>query len=874
VSDCLNLPLRQGSGGSRTLAGWEKLWLPLGEGEAERLPAGAGSGWEPAEVPGQLWASAGRESVWYRCSFARPDHDGRVLLRIGGAFLAANVWLNGRLLGSHYGYFAAFGFDLTSHLKPQNLLVICCESPVETDLARKRHVMGYFNDGDSRPYPSGAFFGLPEAYVWRVPIGLWRPVELEYTGPVMFDWLRLEPRLDADVGRLQVQARLRNLDAREMTGELVFDLPEAGGRVRQAFRLAGGVERTLSTTLSLAGARRWWPWRFGEPALYGATAWLETSAGDSARVEDAVGFRQVEVEAAPGRWSVRVNGQPIFLRGANYAPGIELDRLSPARFAEDITLAKEANLDALRVHAHVLPDEFYRQADAAGMLVIADFPLTSGYAYRAGAEEVRFFETAVREQVEEMVQMLANRPSILCWFAHDDPPWIAANAELGDVHAVRQNYTADQAAQALFARLDPGRAALAASGQYDSHVYLGWRQGGWSEIEAGKAGLVSEFGAQALPSKDSPVWQSIGRRWPVADDEPAWLHAGFESPAWSAHGVGLASDFENLETFIEASQRYQAWLVGFAVDQFRRHKFEPCWGAFVYQLVDPFPGIGFGLLDSERRPKLAYAALREAMAPVRLILEPTEYLPRLPSGIGFRFGDRACFRIIAVNDDPELKGRATVRWSVWRERAPLRSGMSRLVDAVRRKSYSGAMELDLPTCSEPAVQLANLALPLDAEGGYRLEAELRAGGRLLSRSELDFEISDRPVEERISRLVPPFYAERVADLESLRSDSAGLGFRLLNRARPAVLTSLGELRLDGRSLASAQVLVDAGSGRVPAPRRLELPLGRPIELMVQMDRPLDPGEHELELDIRIPGVAEGRLRIRGQVAPEELRPFS
>jgi hypothetical protein len=172
------------------------------------------------------------------------------------------------------------------------------------------------------------------------------------------------------------------------------------------------------------------------------------------------------------------------------------------------------------------------------------------------------------------------------------------------------------------------------------------------------------------------------------------------------------------------------------------------------------------------------------------------------------------------------------------------------------------------------VQLANLALPLDAEGGYRLEAELRAGGRLLSRSELDFEISDRPVEERISRLVPPFYAERVADLESLRSDSAGLGFRLLNRARPAVLTSLGELRLDGRSLASAQVLVDAGSGRVPAPRRLELPLGRPIELMVQMDRPLDPGEHELELDIRIPGVAEGRLRIRGQVAPEELRPFS
>jgi len=48
-------------------------------------------------------------------------------------------------------YFAPFGFDLTPYLKAENLLVICCESPVETQPHSKRHIMGWFNDGDLKP---------------------------------------------------------------------------------------------------------------------------------------------------------------------------------------------------------------------------------------------------------------------------------------------------------------------------------------------------------------------------------------------------------------------------------------------------------------------------------------------------------------------------------------------------------------------------------------------------------------------------------------------------------------------------------------------------------------------------------------------------
>lgn len=871
MNDCLSLPFRQGSGGVRAVVGWECRWSSLGEGEAEGLPSGGGGGWQPVSVPEQQSAAAGRSAIWYRTRLPRPDHNGRVLLRVGGAFLATHAWLNGRLLGSHYGYFGAFGFDVTSQLRDQNVLVMCCESPIETDLSCKRHVMGVFNDGDSRPYPSSAWFSLPEPYRWEVPVGLWRPVELEYLGPLALDWVRLRSKLEAgDAGRLEVEARLRNLDARQMAGELVVDVDGPEGRplrLRREIRVAGGAEQTATVALSIPSARRWFPWRLGEPALYRATTTAFVNGRESSRVEERFGFREAVVHAGHDGWKVVVNGQPMFLRGANYTPGLRLDQLSEATFLGDIELAKDANLDVLRVHAHVLPDEFYRLADETGMLVIADFPLTLSYAYHASADEARFFETSVREQVPEMVRLLQNRPSILCWTGHDDPPWIEANTILGDVHAVRQNYTIDQEIKESLERLDPGRPALAASGELDQHLWLGWREGSWRDFSEVLPGFVSEFGAQAAPSLGSPSWRQLSTRWPVAGDDPQWLYAGFQLPAWAERGAGLPTDHASLERFVQAGQDYQAHLVAYAIDQLRKRKLEPCWGALVYQLVDPFPGIGFGLLDSARLPKAAYQAVRDAFAPARVIIDPVGFTAVQPWGFGYRLGEVVTMRLVVVNDDPALTGPADVRWTVHRERAVDPTALGRLRDAVRRKSYSGSVGLGLPTAAEPAVQLTSLTLPLDAEGDYRFEAELRVPGRAPVRSSLQFQILSHVEAVRRRPLLPGYLAERIIIADSLQTDADGARFTLRNLTRPAVLTGIDDMRLDGRRLESPRVLVQAESGRVPLPRRVDLPFGRDVTMLVELDLPLEPGDHELEMELTLPGVASGRVRVSGRVGP-------
>jgi hypothetical protein len=162
LNDCLSLFPSQALNRQELTTGWRMSIATLGEGEDRgfsRLDFDDDT-WAPVPVPRLHGATSGNEAIWYRTRFPRPRHRQRTLLRFEGAFLVANVWLNGRLLGSHYGYFAPFSFDISSFLLEENVLAVCIEAPVETDLAAKRHLMGLFNDSDVKPYPAASWVGL------------------------------------------------------------------------------------------------------------------------------------------------------------------------------------------------------------------------------------------------------------------------------------------------------------------------------------------------------------------------------------------------------------------------------------------------------------------------------------------------------------------------------------------------------------------------------------------------------------------------------------------------------------------------------------------------------------------------------------------
>ena len=62
--------------------------------------------------------------------------------------------------------------------------------------------------------------------------------------------------------------------------------------------------------------KRWWPRGYGAPNLYKISATINPERGPSEYFESTVGFRQVEMED----FNLRVNGVPMFMRGANMSP--------------------------------------------------------------------------------------------------------------------------------------------------------------------------------------------------------------------------------------------------------------------------------------------------------------------------------------------------------------------------------------------------------------------------------------------------------------------------------------------------------------------------------------------------------------------------
>ena len=78
-----------------------------------------------------------------------------------------------------------------------------------------------------------------------------------------------------------------------------------------------------------------------------------------------------------------------------------------------MNLAVDANLDLLRIHAHVTRLELYDAADAAGLLLWQDLPLQWGYARGTRKQAVR--------QAREMVDLLGTTRAIALWCAHNEP---------------------------------------------------------------------------------------------------------------------------------------------------------------------------------------------------------------------------------------------------------------------------------------------------------------------------------------------------------------------------------------------------------------------------------------------------------------------
>jgi beta-mannosidase len=553
-----------------------------------------------------------------------PEPGHRAFLEFDGIFYYGDAWLDGEYLGATEGYFFPHTFEVTDALRRAADHVVALEAacPPQRDRTAKRTVTGVFGHWDAA---DPAFN----------PGGPWLPMRVVESGRVRFGQLRVlctealaergrltcDVCLDADDGPLDAALHAEVVDHRgNMLLETARPLTLAAGENRQSWML------------TVDDPPRWWPHTLGDQPLCTLRLTVSVNGAPSDTRTLCTAFRDVRCD----NWKFSINGERLFLKGANLAPTrMALATASPDEIRRDLDLAREANLDLVRVHAHVARPELYDAADEVGMLVWQDLPLQWGYA--------RGVRRQAGRQARAMVDLLGHHPSVMLWCAHNAPfavdrepgePWTrGARLKLAATRTLPTwaKLVLDRSVARAIARRDRTRTVVRHSGVppgiaepgTDSHLYHGWYHGDlrglartvrlWPRLGR----FVSEFGAQAVPERAD--WMEPDR-WPDLDWDRLTRHHALQRDVFDERMPAV--DAKSFDEWRAMTQAYQAALLQLQIEDLRRLKYAPTGGFAVFSLADPQPAVSWSVLDDARVPKRGYFAIRDACRAVLPMIEP------------------------------------------------------------------------------------------------------------------------------------------------------------------------------------------------------------------------------------------------------------
>ncbi|MCL5036246.1 MAG: hypothetical protein M1269_03910 [Chloroflexi bacterium] len=642
-------------------------------------------------------------SFWYSKKFViTPDmvKDDKLLkLKFEGVDYKTDVYLNKEKIGDHEGYFSPFEYDITDKVKPgeKNLLQVKVNAPDDLNPFFKNNVKGILAQHDCRPggKTSPASAGSTG--------GIWGDVQLESTGRETIENVQVTTDLSKDHKQAEVAFNylLCNHDGETKKQIIELKIAPKGSKdpkdctiIRKEIELKPGFNQVSLKSIE-TDPKLWWTWDQGKPNLYeGETKLYEENQKDvSDSNKTTFGIRKLEFDQKTG--ILKLNDRKIFQKGTNYIPTQWFSTYNAERYGDDIKLMQEQNLNAARVHAMVLPHEFYQKADEMGMLVWADFPLIWGQSITPG------FMDKAKQQYAQFIETYRNHPSIWMWCAHNEP--------------LPTNLPLDMVLNKIPEKLDPTRPHTRDSAFY-THFYPGWYDvygGDYKDINRYKAKEVTEYGAQGVPLS---VKDFIPKKdqWPINDEK--WRYFDFQPKETYKH-IGDKSAFKSLDDFIDTSQKYQYDYNKYVTEFFRRNKYNPTGMIYPFMFKESWPGITWAVVDHENKPKMAFQALKDAMNPVLLSIEWRENK--------FEPGQKVSAPLWLVNDKSDKINDCRLTWKL----TP--------ADNPKKALEKGNYKVDLDADSSRKIKNVKFKIPDEAKPGenWILRAELRnSEGELLSKN--------------------------------------------------------------------------------------------------------------------------------------------
>lgn len=478
-------------------------------------------------------------------------------------------------------------------------------------------------------------------------VGLWKPVKL-----VGWDEARIESAYivtksaNEDEAKLMLGMDIESTAERDLVAQVYVD-----GNLNNSvvFHLDEG-EQHRNFPFDLQFPSIWWPNEMGDQPLHDFEVRLleNNKLLDSKMIR--TGVKTIEMVDEPdsvGRaFYFKVNGVPMYAKGANYIPEEMIETWMNA----DNTLnllreAKESHFNMLRVWGGgVYPsDDFFDICDSLGILVWEDF-MYAGSMYPYDSAFLKNVEIESAEQVKR----LASHPSLalwcggneisegyynwgwqtsLNWSEEDDKAMKAGYDTLFE--AILPNVIAEFDGTRPYWPSSPskgwGRAESLTQG--DVHYWGVWWGEQPYEVYREKVGRFnSEYGYQSYPDYSTLLKMGMSKENPVEIGE-IQNDALLAAHQKHARGARQIDDFivkyyptpADLEEYVYMSQLSQAYGMEVAIEAHRAAK-PYNMGTLYWQLNDAWPVTSWSSIDYYGNKKALQYKLKELYAPVLLSL--------------------------------------------------------------------------------------------------------------------------------------------------------------------------------------------------------------------------------------------------------------
>ncbi|MCL2260680.1 MAG: hypothetical protein FWC15_04905 [Fibromonadales bacterium] len=365
---------------------WKLVWDPEGKGVAGRWFAEIPDSAKSVKIP-HLWSENLANTAFYYKKFSLPGKDKRLILRFEQAAVYAVVWVNGKLVGDHFGASTSFEFDISQYVKTSSENLLCVKvSTVSSQGAFELMAGGDLIPAETMP------LGLP----WkRAPFaGFTGNVTLLSAERALLTGMEIAA--DADYGQVNLKMSFNN--PRNYAAKLKIFARNPKLEV-SLLQKEIKLEKENANIILQFGFKDIKLWSVEDPNVYA----LEVRLEGANYMASNFGFKKFDCKQG----DFYLNDSIVKIQGIVYSQRKE------APILKDLEQIKKMGFNAVRTGGASFNRQALELCDKLGLLVFQEFPICDEQSGKMGLE-------AVKAIAPEIVCTSANNPSLAAWVLGSD----------------------------------------------------------------------------------------------------------------------------------------------------------------------------------------------------------------------------------------------------------------------------------------------------------------------------------------------------------------------------------------------------------------------------------------------------------------------